>query len=304
MQPETNSLVLAFTEKESHPGRALVAFFSMTYVATWTLFITAGHLPTHDTAARLILLLVGASAPSLVAIALTARWEGHRGVRELLGRLLQWRVQLRWYAFALGYFLAIRLGAAVLVRVSTGAWPPFGSQAWYGVLVAIVASGIVGGPLGEEIGWRGYALPRLSSRFGPALGSLLLGLVWSCWHLPLFFTAGLSQFADQYGQSFPTYLLQVTALSVAIAWLMHNTRGSLLLAVLMHSAINQTKDLVPSKVPGASDMWALSSSAMAWWTVLLLWICAGYFLWRMRRPVRRRAGAPVAAENDVAPVSP
>ena len=303
MRPVTNRLVPTLTEKESHHGRALVAFFSMTYVVTWTLFITAGRLPTHETVVRLVLLLAGGSAPSLVAIALTARWEGRRGVRELLGRLLQWRVRLRWYAFALGYLLVIKLAAAVLYRVSAGAWPPFGHQAWYAVLVAVVGAGIVGGPLGEEIGWRGYALPRLSSRFGAAVASVLLGLVWSCWHLPLFFTAGLSPFADQYGQSFPTYLLQVTALSVAIAWLMGNTGGSLLLAVLMHSAINQTKDLVSSKVVGAGNMWAPSSSAVAWLTVGLLWVCAGYFLWRMRRRAPTQSAPPVGAD-EAAPVLP
>ena len=64
---------------------------------------------------------------------------------------------------------------------------------------------------------------------------------------------------------------------------MGNTHGSLLLAVLMHSAINQTTDIVPSMVPGAHDMWALSSSAAAWLTVAGLWLCAGYLLTRMHR---------------------
>ena len=78
----------------------------------------------------------------------------------------------------------------------------------------------------------------------------MLGLVWSCGTSPC---SSCPVGGDQFGQSFPTYLLQVTALSVAIAWLMANTGGSLLLAVLFHSAINQTKDIVPSGVPGAHD---------------------------------------------------
>jgi hypothetical protein len=90
----------------------------------------------------------------------------------------------------------------------------------------------------------------------------------------------------------------VTAFSVAIAWLMGNTRGSLLLAVMMHSAINQTKDIVPSKVAGADDMWALSGSTVAWLTVAVLWLCAGYLLTRMRQQGRVTGSAQLPGETS------
>jgi membrane protease YdiL (CAAX protease family) len=262
----------------ARPVAQVLGFVSLTYVGTWTFFLVADH---GGAGLRLPLMLLGSFMPSLVAIALTARGDGRRGVRELLARLVQWRVGLRWYVFALTFLAVVKLAVAVVYRVTTGGWPHFGETNVATILVAIVVSGIVGGPLGEEIGWRGYALPRLTQRWGLAPASLLLGVVWACWHLPLFFLAGLTTYSDQFGQSFPTYLLQVTAFSVAIAWLMGNTRGSLLLAVLMHSAINQTKDIVPSKVAGADSMWALSSSSVAWLTVAALWLCAGYFLARM-----------------------
>jgi membrane protease YdiL (CAAX protease family) len=140
---------------------------------------------------------------------------------------------------------------------------------------------------GEEIGWRGYALPRLAARFGLGRASIVLGVVWACWHLPLFFLRG----ADTYGQSFVVYLLQVIALSVAMAWLYGRTHGSLLLVMLMHAAINNTKDIVPSAVPGATNALALSPSLVAWLTVALLWLGAGYFLVRMPRAALQRAGA-------------
>jgi CAAX protease family protein len=264
-------------------SRQLVLFFVLTYVVTWTLFITAGSLSDGADGLRLPLLLAGTIAPSTVAVLLTARSSGGRGVRELLGRLLMWRAKLRWYIFAVGFFAAVKVTVALIYRIANGRWPTFGDQAWYAIVAAILVAWIFGGPLGEEIGWRGYALPRLTQRFGASLASVLLGLVWACWHLPLFFLSGLDKYGDQYGQSFPAYLLQVTALSVAIAWLVGNTGGSLLLAVLMHSAINQTKDIVPSRVPGATNMWALSNSPAAWLTVGVLWICAVYFLSRMQR---------------------
>ena len=76
--------------------------------------------------------------------------------------------------------------------------------------------------------------------------------------------------------------MQVTGLSVAIGWLYWRTQGSLLLAMLMHAAVNNTKDIVPSAVPGATNPFALNNSLVAWLTVTLLWTCAAYFLVSMR----------------------
>lgn len=252
---------------------SLLTFFSVTYIVTWTSFIAAAAPALAGL--RGLLFLLGTFAPSLVALWLTARADGKAEALALLRRLLEWRVGARWYVFAAGYMAAIKLAVALVHRVATGAWPHFGGEAWYVIMAAIFLS--TPAQAGEEIGWRGYALPRLAARLGLARGSALLGPIWACWHLPLFFLPGI----DKSGQSFPVYLLQVTALSVAMAWLYGHTNGSLLLAMLMHSAVNQTKDIVPSAVPGATNSFALSTSLVAWLSVALLWVCAGYFLVRM-----------------------
>jgi len=223
------------------------------------------------------LLLLGAFAPSLVALWLTARAEGGEGIGALLARILRWRVGARWYLFAVGYIPAIKLTAALIHRATTGAWPRFGGEAWYLIPAAIAFSTPF--QAGEEIGWRGYALPRLAARFGLARASILLGLVWACWHLPQFFIPEV----DTYGQSFFVFVVQVTALSVAMAWLYARTNGSLLLVMLLHSAVNNAKDIVPSVLLGATSTFGLRASFVAWLTVALLWICAGYFLATMRR---------------------
>jgi len=112
---------------------------------------------------------------------------------------------------------------------------------------------------------------------GPA--SVLLGVIWASWHLPPFYIKRIRTT----GASFPLYLLQVTALSVAIAWLYWHTGGSLLLTMLMHAAINNTTDIVPSVVESpASSPLGLSVSPIGWITAVLLWIPAIYFLVRMR----------------------
>ena len=245
----------------------LLKFFALTYAISWTCFFAATS--PSLVALRPLFLAIGVAAPAIVALSLSRSF-------SLLRRVIQWRVGARWYLFAVGFMAAIKIAAALLHRVAVGAWPRFGSDPWYLIVAAIVISTPF--QSGEEIGWRGYALPRLAARFGYPGASLILGVIWACWHLPIFFMPG----ADTYGQSFPLYVLQVTALSVALAWLYMNTNGSLLLVMLMHSAVNQTKDIVPSAVPEATNSFTFSSSVVAWLTVTLLWICAGYFLLRMR----------------------
>ena len=264
------------------PG-SLFKFFSLTYIVSWILWIAAAAIlrgaAPQASAFRAIsgfLYLLGVFAPSLVALALTARADGRAGTLALLRRTVKWSVGARWYVFALGYMAAIKLGVALVYRITTGAWPAFGQEPVYIMAIAIPFSTPV--QAGEEIGWRGYALPRLSAHIGLSSASIALGVICACWHLPFFFFSG----TDKSGQSFPMYLLSGTALSVALAWLYWRTNGSLLLTMLMHAAVNNTKDIVPSAVSAATNVFSLSSSRVAWLSVAILWICAAYFLVRMR----------------------
>ena len=266
--------------------RPVHRYFLITVAVTWSCVLAAGLIsgPGGNAQAAIAvqrwpLLILGAFAPSLVALAMTYRDEGRAGTRALLARLLEWRVGARWFAFALLYMAAIKLGVALVLRLATGSWPPFGHYAWPSFLVTALVATIFGGPLGEELGWRGYALPRLAEHFGYGRASIIVGVVWALWHLPIFFIPGL----DQSGQSLFTYIPQVMALSVAMTWLYVHTRGSLLLAVLMHSAINQSKDIVTSIVHGAVNPLLPSRSPIAWVTITLLWIAAALMLARLSR---------------------
>lgn len=257
------------------PVGSLLTFFTLTYALMWACFISVAAAIPATTLLGRSLLLLGTSAPSLVALWLTARADGSAGVHALLRGVIQLRVALQWYLFAVGYMAVIKLTVAVLHRIVAGAWPPFGNLPWYVIPIAIAISTPF--QAGEEIGWRGYALPRLTARFGFARASILLGLIWGLWHLPQFFIRGV----ETYRQSFLVFVLQVTALSVAMAWLYAHTNGSLLLPMLMHAAVNNSKDIVPSAVPGATNTFGLSTSLVAWLTVAVLWLCAAYFLARM-----------------------
>lgn len=262
----------------AEPRGSLVLFFALTYAVTWVCWIAVLNLHFAGRGLnRNFLLLLGTFAPALVALVITARQRGKRATRSLLQRTWQWQGRARWYALAVLYMAAIKLCVAVVYRLEFGGWPHFGE--WRPVI--ILAATVISTPFqaGEEIGWRGYALPRLAGRMGFAWASVVLGIIWACWHLPLFFLAG----ADKFGQSFPLWAFEVVAFSVAITWLYVHTDGSLLLTMLMHSALNQSLGIVPSAVPGANNPFSLHASPVMWLTTILLWLPATYFLLRMPR---------------------
>lgn len=263
--------------------RSILAFFGITFAASWgfwALAASVGRVGTSGEPAQIalatVLLLLGTFTPALVAITLTTLREGRGATERLLARIVRWDVGARWYVFAIALMPVVKLSAALVHRIALGAWPRFGAEPWRPMAAAILVSTWV--QAGEEIGWRGYALPRLAQRFGLGPASLVLGVLWACWHLPLFFVAA----GDTAGQSFPLYLMQVTALSVVLAWLYWRSGGSLLLVMLLHAAVNNTKDIVPSRVAGATDPWTLGASPIGWITVVLLWIVAVWCLARMR----------------------
>ncbi|HSL21014.1 MAG TPA: type II CAAX endopeptidase family protein [Vicinamibacterales bacterium] len=255
----------------------MLAFFFLTFALTWGLWlavVTPGGSGFVGLGGPVFLL--GVFAPALVALALTAKAEGRVAVTRLLARIGIWQVPARWYVFAVSYLIAIKLTGALIYRMTSGAWPAFGNTPLPLMLGAIVLSTWV--QAGEEVGWRGYALPRLAQRLGLGLASIVLGVIWALWHLPLFFMPG----SGSDGQSFPIYLLHVTALSVAMAWLYWKTGGSLLLVMVMHASVNNTTGIVPAAVPGAANAFSFSGSPVAWITIALSWLVAVPLLVQMR----------------------
>jgi len=262
-------------------GVTLAAFFVLAFVLMWACFFTVAFVPIPaDTLLGRSLILLGAFAPALAALAVTSFTEGPSSAQTLLRKVTRWRVPVKYYVFALLFMITIKLTAAVIHRTVTGAWPRFGNEALYLISVAIAFSTPF--QIGEELGWRGYALPRLAARLGLPAASLLLGLIWGVWHLPQFFIRE----GDSYRQSFPLFVLQVTAMSVVFAWLYARSGGSVLLTMLLHSAINNSKDIVPSGVAAGTNTFGFHTSPISWISLALLWACAAYFLFDMRKVKR------------------
>ncbi len=192
---------------------------------------------------------LGGFGPSLAAVAMVWHQDGLAGLRGWLSCCLQWRVGWVWVAVALLLpLVVVGLGAAIHVALG-GIIPP--SPANGHVMLAMVNFVLIlllGGPLGEEFGWRGYALPILQKRYGWRIASLVLGIVWGAWHLPLFYIANTTQ------QHMPVALFVVStvAMSVLFAWLANRTAGSLIPAILFHTAINYWSWVVPVIPNGGS----------------------------------------------------
>jgi len=258
---------------------SLTAYFIATFAAAWALWMAAGSLAPASLGPTIrgLLFLPGVFAPGIVALCMTSRSDGPEGVRALLNRIFVWRVGMRWYVFALFSVAGAKLLAAAVYRLAQGAWPPFETLPWYVLLGATIPSTLF--QAGEEIGWRGYALPRLASRLGLGRASLIVGGLWAAWHLPFFYMPG----TGMTGQPFLPYLLDVVAISVAIAWLYWRTGGSLLLAMIMHAAVNNMASIVPSSVPNAADPMTVHLSLLAWLTAGSLWAMAACLLVSMRR---------------------
>lgn len=262
----------------------LAGFFLLTFALSWVIWLAPASTPGNP------VFLLGVFAPALVALALTAHGEGREGVPRLLARIGRWQVPARLYLFALLYMAATKLLAALIHRLTTGSWPAFGETPLILMLGAILVSTWV--QAGEEIGWRGYALPRLATRLGLGGAGALLGVIWALWHLPLF----LLHVPGYAGLSIPIYLLSVTALSVAMAWLYWKSGGSLLLTMLMHASVNNTSGIVPGAgVTGVHPM-SFQGTPVAWGSVGVTWAIAVVLLFRMRRA--RLGGAEQPAGGD------
>ncbi|MEA3246594.1 MAG: CPBP family intramembrane glutamic endopeptidase, partial [Gemmatimonadota bacterium] len=195
-----------------------MAFFGITFAVTWAAWFSAPLVDAPGagghSAAWTLLIYVGTFAPGITAVAMSAA-EGRDVLRDLLRRLVKADAAPRLYLFAVMYLFALKLLNAAIQRAAFGEWPVIATQPFPLLLVATFFSTVIGGQAGEELGWRGFALPRLASRMGYAWAGVLVGVAWALWHLPLFLIPG----ADKTGQSFPVWALGVVALSVAMTWL-------------------------------------------------------------------------------------
>jgi membrane protease YdiL (CAAX protease family) len=231
----------------------LIVFFVLAYVFSWWPWplYAFGLSPSP----------IIAFGPFLAAILVLALTTGKGGVVTLLRRMVRWRVRPVWYAVALLLPVAISGGAALLNVVVLGASAPSPAElgAWSGLVPTFFLLLLVPGIGGawEEPGWRGYALPKLQGGHSALLASLILGVVWAFWHLPLM-VIGQIHLSD------PVYIV---AWTVVLTWVFNNTNGSVLIAMLMHNIHNVISGYYFSAMFSGAD-WVRQG-----WLLVALW-CA------------------------------
>lgn len=227
-------------------SHSLVVFFALTFIITWSLWglIILANLPL---AAGYVPFVLAATGPSLSGLLVSALLGGRGAVKALLARVVLWRAGLKWYAVAILTPLGLALGGLCLYVALGHPWPAFTMLGkWYLIPLVFLQVLLLGGPLEEELGWRGFALPALQARHSALASSLILGVMWAVWHLPAY----LIPWSSQHLPLVP-YLLHFAALSVLITWVYNNTRGSLLLVLLFHTSINVFTAFLPV-IPSAA----------------------------------------------------
>jgi len=236
--------------------RPLLVFFLLAFTLSWLIWIPVA-LSSHGwisfSVPSAIAGLMGAFGPTLAGIIVSFIFSGRSGVGRLLIRILDWRVDSKWYIFVLFWPTILSLTASFTYNILGGSLPNFnyppildlyplpteaeGIGPWTFLPFIFLQNLLIGSAMGEEIGWRGFALPRLQARTSAFSASLILGVLWGIWHLPLYLTEGhpLSEVF------FVWTLLGIVADAVLFTWIFNNTEGSLLVVLLFHASIATTE---------------------------------------------------------------
>lgn len=230
-----------------HP---LVWFFAIAAAGAWIVELPVilsrtgtGLLPYTLPPLVVLLLIAGATftGPTVAAFVMVRAVEGPEGPKRLLRRYVQWRVPVRWYLFVLLVIPASEIVGAIVTPGAVASAQPVTSALVSGYPLAFLTTFVLGGPLGEEPGWRGFALPRLQTRFGPLAGTSLLGVLWALWHFPLFWSGVWTPLTLA---NMIMFVVMITALTIVMGWVFNNVGGSLLITMLMHASFNTFADKV------------------------------------------------------------
>ena len=232
--------------------KTLVAFLGLTFGLSWVpmslfmLFADQFSALFGEMSSTNPVFLLAVYAPGLSGIFLIWRHYGLKGVASFFRRLTFWRAPVQWWLFLLLGIPAIVYTAAAIKGTLDD---PFPFSPWTMLFPALVQSLLLG-PLGEEFGWRGLALPLLQRWFSPFWASLILGVVWAVWHAPAFLMSGTPQSAWSFGPFF----LGLIAITVILTPLFNASRGSLLIAILYHLHI--MNPIFPDAQPWDSYLFA------------------------------------------------
>ncbi len=258
--------------------RPLITFFFLAYAITWVLWGVMISLSLDiKSPFGSVINALAIFGPTLAGIILTAILHGKQGLSELLGRLSPASTGSRWIGIAL-LIPFLNINVALLIGIGMGSPAPsklIGGVWLLPLLLEALRIFFIGGPLGEEIGWRGFALPRLLQGKTDAMkASLVLGLIWGIWHAPIYAVSGTGQndmlrSGASFLVLFPAFVIWVMGLAVMFTWLYKNTKGNLLIAILFHTAVN-TAAFFPSVIGSQSGVVPLLNAGLTWVVAIIV----------------------------------
>ena len=238
--------------------RQLIAFFAIAFAITWGLAVVfftmpalvrwLGNAPGLPAATGSWLAYPAVYAPTISAVICLGAMQGPCGYRGVFAPLLRPRRPMLWAGWLLIAFAVLPTGWLIVGTVADVAGEEWLGSAdahalFVGVPVVLLTTTHLLtdiGPLGEELGWRGYAMPRLLALYRPLPSGLIVGAIWSIWHLPIFFVSG----SGQSQLSYPQFFVGLTGTSVVCTWLYLRTQGNWLLAgIVPHAVMNSAADL-------------------------------------------------------------
>ncbi len=249
-------------------------FFGLTFAFSWLVWLPAilGNLgfvrfPVEQYANAF--LFAGVFGPMFGASVCAYRERKWSGLQELLSSLIRVRFRPAWWLAIVLLPIAIQAFAHYLPLLVGGPLPPSGTSSMREFISTFVLVTLLGGGQ-EEIGWRGYALDRIQSRFNALTSSILLGAIWALWHLPLWFMPGTSLRFAPIG----SFVIGLLSLSIILTWIYNNTGKSALAATLTHGTSNAAHTLFPIFIfPGNGQpvytYWSVLSAVAAIAIVLM-----------------------------------
>ena len=235
----------------------LISYVILTYVISWSfLYPSFQMILANDGITPLSLIgLIGAFGPTISAVIITRLTEGKEAVKRLLRKYLVFKVHYRYYVFVLLAPVVLQIIGILLSNVFGYTIGKFDLASGLKVYIPYILITVPFGPLAEELGWRGFLLPKLLEKFDVIKASLLIGFVWSLWHLAAFSFPGAAIPAefDVNLWSLSFYFLQLIALSLIFTYVFMKSRGSVFVAILLHAAFNANENIAFSFFSSVGD---------------------------------------------------
>ena len=243
----------------------LVLYFVLAYLLSWALWPLVILNPTSSPLVPF--------GPLIAAVIVALLAGGRRELWALLRQLGRWRVHPLWYVIALlGPFVLAGLTAALAVAAGAPVRGTGDYTNWRAITFFFLSTVIIVG-LFEEVGWRGFALPRLQLRLSAIWAALVLGVLWALWHLP-------ELISDPTGQRPPVqFLLWALALSVIFSWLYNSTNGSLPIVIICHAAIDTAGRFMLPEFVG-------DGYQLVWWFMVALYVLVAVIVILVAGPKR------------------